>query len=230
VAFSRNLGISGTDADFIVCLDADDYLAPEYVATLAAAMEQDRSLGVAYAGLTIHFPDGSEHPNPWPPAFDFDGMVKPTNPPSNCVPCAAMFRRSMWERAGGYLQSHAPAEDTEFFLRGLSTGFNGLKVTDEPLFHYRTHEGSASKTKQYKPIDTWHPWMHDYLYPMAAPVAKQPPVRSYSQPIISVIIPVGPGHAKFLPDALNSLLGQTFREWEAIVVDDTRRKVSKAMF
>jgi len=119
------------------------------------------------------------------------------------------------------LQSHAPAEDTEFFLRGLSVGFNGFKATEAGLFHYRVHEGSASKTKQYKPVDTWHPWMRDALYPMAAPVSKQPPVRSYSEPIISVIIPVGPGHAKFLPDALNSLLGQTFRNWEAIVIDDS---------
>lgn len=222
VAFSRNLGISRSNADFIICLDADDYLEADYVETCAAAMERDRSLGVVYTGLKIHFPDGSASVNPWPPKFDFDIMTQPTNPPSNCVPCAAMFRRSMWERGGGYLQSHAPAEDTEFFLRGLSTGFNGLKVTDRPLFNYRVHENSASKTKTYKPVDTWHPWMRDYLYPMAAPVSKQPKVRSYSNPAISVIIPVGPGHAKFLPDALNSVLGQTFRDWEVIVIDDTK--------
>jgi hypothetical protein len=41
-----------------------------------------------------------------------------------------MFRRDMWERAGGYRQEYAPGEDTEFWLRGLSVGFNARRVTD----------------------------------------------------------------------------------------------------
>ncbi len=220
VAASRNRGVAAVTSEYVICLDADDWLEPEYASTLFSAMEEDRGLGVAYTGLNIHFPDGTAGQSPWPPEFGFDGMTKPTNPPSNCVPCAAMFRRSMWERAGGYQQIHAPGEDTEFFLRGLSVGFDGKRATQAPLFNYRVHGGSASRSKIYKPIDTYHPWMRDGLFPMAAPVSKQPLVRSYSQPVISVIIPVGPGHAKYLPDALNSLVGQTFREWEAIVVDD----------
>jgi hypothetical protein len=46
-------------------------------------------------------------------------------------------------------------------------------------------------------------------------------VRSYSEPAVSVVIPVGPGHAQYLPAALDSLLGQTCRDWEVIVVDDS---------
>jgi glycosyltransferase involved in cell wall biosynthesis len=36
-----------------------------------------------------------------------------------------------------------------------------------------------------------------------------------------VIIPVGPGHAKHLNKALDSLVAQTFKGWEVIVIDDT---------
>jgi glycosyltransferase involved in cell wall biosynthesis len=39
--------------------------------------------------------------------------------------------------------------------------------------------------------------------------------------VVSVIIPVGPGHENRVRDALDSLEAQTFRKWEAIVVDDT---------
>lgn len=41
------------------------------------------------------------------------------------------------------------------------------------------------------------------------------------EPLVSVIIPVGNGHQRYLNDALDSLVGQMTNEWEAIVVNDT---------
>ena len=221
VAASRNDGIAAATGAYVVCLDADDQLDPRYVETLRRALIADRGLGIAYSGLGILQDNGTVNPNPWPPEFDWKAQTTPANPPSNCIPCAAMFRRSMWERAGGYKQVHAPAEDTEFFTRGLSVGFTAKRVTQEPLFWYRMHAGSASRTKTYKPIDTWHPWMRDQQYPIGAPNPAPVPVRSYAEPLISVIIPCGPGHARHLPTAIESLLGQTFRGWECIIADDT---------
>lgn len=221
VAAARNAGISASSSEFVICLDADDMLAPEYIETCLDAMHNDRSLGVAYTGLALWGDNGSLIPGNWPPEFDWAAQSAVSVPPSNCIPIAAMFRRSMWERAGGYMQVYAPAEDTEFWTRGLSVGFNARKVSSSYLFHYRTHEGSASRTKKYHAIDTWHPWMRDKQYPAGAPQIKKPLIRSYALPGVSVIIPVGPGHEQFLPAALDSLLGQTYRNWEAIVIDDS---------
>lgn len=41
------------------------------------------------------------------------------------------------------------------------------------------------------------------------------------EPLISIIIPVGPSHARYLPDALHSLFAQRVDAWEALVVNDT---------
>lgn len=220
VAAARNAGIDQATQPFIVCLDADDALDAQYVAVCRDALLADPGLGIAYTGLSL-YRDGQLAPNAWPPDFDWEAQTKPRNPPSNCIPCAAMFRRNMWERAGGYKQVYAPAEDTEFFTRGLSVGFTARKVTPEGLFHYRLGHASASNTKTYRPIDTWHPWMRDKRYPMAAPATTDPLVSSYSEPGIAVVIPVGPGHATRVIAALDSLLGQTCRNWECIVVNDS---------
>lgn len=217
VAAARNAGIAATTADYIVCLDADDRLDPRYVSACRAALDADRGLGIAYTGLGLIQADDQVQPGAWPPAFDWARQASPGVPPSNCIPCAAMFRRDMWVRAGGYKQVYAPGEDTEFFTRGLSVGYTAQRITEEPLFHYRVHHGSASRTKEYRPIDTWHPWMRDGRYPMAAPSDAPPLVKSYAEPLISVVIPVGPGHARYLPAAIDSLLGQTLRDWECIV-------------
>ena len=233
VANARNAGIKATNADYIICLDADDKLHPLYVETLLPALKQDRGLGVVWSKLQL-FNDTGEQQGVWDFNFKWEEQAHtgPQGQIQNGIPAGAMFRREMWERAGGFKQVYHPAEDAEFWLRGLSLGFTARRVTDEPLFYYREHEGSASRTKPVPPIHIWHPWSVDKQYPFAAPVSQgqpMPPIRSYSQPLVSVIIPVGPGHAKWLPGALDSLLGQTFRDWEAIVVDDTGDSIAEAL-
>lgn len=219
VAAARNVGIAAAETDFIICLDADDVLDPRYVEVLQTEMATDRGLGIAYTGLaTIR--EGRIVPNDWPPDFKWEGMARPGNPPPSCIHCAAMFRKRMWERAGGYRQEFAPAEDTEFWVRGLAVGFTAKKVTPDMLFHYRLHSNSASRVKEYHPISDGLPWMADQQFPFAAPSSRPPLVRSYSNPAISVIIPVGSSHWKYVPRALESLLSQSVREWEVIVVRD----------
>ena len=221
VAAARNNGIAHANQPFIICLDADDRLAPDFIKALLPAMKADRGLGIAYAGIgMIHGERPAQRYTAWPPEFTWEQQSTPHVPPSNCIPSACMFRRTMWERAGGFRQQYAPGEDTEFWTRGLSVGFTAKKVTDASLFEYRVHQGSASRKLTYSPIDTWLPWMNDQEYPFAAPANKPPIVRSYSDPMISVIIPCAPNHVGLLPSAIESVLGQDFRDWEIVVAYD----------
>jgi glycosyltransferase involved in cell wall biosynthesis len=221
VAAARNDGIKKASNPYIVCLDADDKIAPTFVSTLKEALAKDRTLGIAYTGLHMFDDDGHTFGTNFPPPFDWEVQATVSVPPSNCVPSGCMFRRSMWEHAGGFKQIYAPAEDAEFWTRGLSIGYHAKKVTDEKQFIYRAHGGSASRTKTYHAIDMWHPWMRDKRYPFGAPSKRDALVNSYVDPLVSVVIPVGPGHEKYVGAAIDSILGQTFRNWELIVVNDT---------
>lgn len=225
VAEARNRGLKESISPFVICLDADDKLDPHYIEALLPALRADRGLGIAYTGLGFIQPSGEITPANWPIAFDWAIQSRGGVPPGNCIPAAAMFRKSLWERAGGYRQEYAPGEDAEFWTRGLSVGFTARKVVDDAFFHYRAHSGSASRSKPYVPIDTWHPWMKDKLYPMAAPSAIPPLVQSYSHPIVSIIAPHGDDDE--IAALAENLLGQTFRAWELVVRDPVSSVVAQ---
>jgi glycosyltransferase involved in cell wall biosynthesis len=226
VAVARNTGIANAKFSFITLLDADDMIDPRFVGVLAAELEKDESLGIAYSSLAFMNEDGVVSPPPgdWPPEFSWEVQSRPTVPPSNTIPSCCMFRKTMWERAGSQKQKYAPGEDAEFWTRGLSVGFMAKRVTTDKLFLYRFHSNSASRTKKYKLVNDQLPWMNDRLFPMGAPIDKNktPIVRSYAQVMVSIIVPVGAGHEKYLTELIESVLGQTLREWELIVIDDTR--------
>jgi glycosyltransferase involved in cell wall biosynthesis len=103
-------------------------------------------------------------------------------------------------------------------------------LVESSLFHYSWESGQVSGDKTRRSTDwlAWHPWVKDGQHPLASYATpsnhRHPshPVRQYDEPMVSVIIPVGPGHEKTVIDALDSLEAQTFRKWEAIVVWDSK--------
>lgn len=227
VAHARNNGIASVSTKYACCLDADDALAPKFLEVCIDELERSRSLGLAYTGLYYIKPHGEEGVSPWPGEYDFDEFLKRKNQ----VPTCCVFRREMWKRLGGYRQRYAPkgagCEDAEFWLRCGAYGWGGKKATQEALFIYSWMSGRVSGNPDYHEADWlgWHPWVHDGQHPFASratPANKRShPVRQYDEPKIGVVIPVGPGHQGVLVDALDSLEAQTYREWEAVVVNDT---------
>lgn len=225
VANARNKGVFMGEGRYVCCLDADDAIDPRFLEICVAALESSPAIAIAYTGLYYIKPDGEEGLSPWPDKFNYDKQLTG----GNQIPTCCVSRRDMWERLGGQRQRYAPAgageEDAEFWLRAGAYGFNAMKVTDAGLFIYSWMSGRVSGNKQHH-ITDWrskHPWVKDEMHPfasMAKPKRASHPVRQYDQPVVSVIIPVGPGHGSAVIDALDSLESQTFRKWEAILVMD----------
>jgi len=229
VAVARNKGVlrSGANGKYIVCLDADDALAPEYLEVCARALEEDNSISIAYTGLYYYKPDGEEGLSTWPPEWDYNAQIRGLNQ----IPTCNMARREVWERLGGQRQRYAPEgageEDAELWLRAGAYGFRAKKVTTAGLFLYSWQSGRVSGNKNHRMTDYmgWHPWAKNGEHPFASlanPANGRPshPVRQYDQPAISVVIPVGPNHHEIVIDALDSLEAQTFTRWEAILAWD----------
>ena len=217
VAGARNAGIKASSGDFIVCLDADDEMGPDFLSTLVPALRADRGLGIAYGGL-VSMVNGKIRPSTWPEKFNYSKQLKG----KNNVPSACLFRRKAWSMAGGYRGQYTPAEDADLWLRIATIGYGVKKVTDKPLYTYRVHADSLSRTKT-AAVD-WakdKPWGKHPLF--AAPGARQGsyPVRNYDKPYVSVVIPVGPGHETHVFKAIDALMLQTMPYWEVVVVVNT---------
>lgn len=246
VAIARNEGIYNTDCKFIVVLDGDDQIRKDFVKDCIKPLLEDRSLGFAYTSTEVVLEEtgeilmpgslseqtGKRAHRPWP-TMDFDKQFIPGM--NNQFPACAIFKASSLRRVGGYSPRYARGregpegagtEDANLYLRLLAHGIEGVMVkpTVDNLWVHTHGKGHVSGEEEYKEVDwrAWHPYTRDYRFPFAAlatPKKVSHSVRSY-EPKVSVIIPVGPGHAHSLRIALDSLEAQNFRKWEAIVVWD----------
>lgn len=245
VAGARNEGFLRSNAKYIVPLDSDDRIEPGFIERLVPIMEADRTLGIAYTGVRVtqeDLPDtlpwdwrttvdpGEEiRGRQWPHEWDFDAQVGRENQ----IPTCCLIRKKAFDRVGGYRSRYCPdgagSEDAELFLRLGAYGWGAkyIKPKRDALWIHDHGQGIVSSQSAYEEPDwtAWHPWTRDQLHPVASHATPidgllSHPVRSYEKPLVSVIIPVGPGHEEKLVDALDSLEAQTYRNWEAIVVLD----------
>lgn len=240
---ARNYGWQQARGKYVLFLDADDLLAPNALDILAGALDRDTAIHIAYGALDTMAHDGTNRKrNPWPAGeFSWHAQIAHLNQ----LHGASLMRREVLERSGGYRTRDWRAEDASFWSRVTSFGFRAARVTDETIQIYRMHEDQKSRTETGDGDWTaWLPWrlagsphegmalMREKAQPSAAvvpfgaqgtpPLPRRAwPVRHFQHPIVSVVIPVGPGHAEALIDALDSVQAQTMVEWECLVVNDS---------
>lgn len=223
VAHARNTGCFLATGEYIVCLDGDDQIQPEFVSVTRRELDNNPTIGVAYTGLQTMSHDGKMgRLSQFPSHYNFDQFLLG----SNQIPTCAMFRKELWERVGGYRQRFAPlgagAEDAEFWFRLGLYGYYGKKVDPRGLFLYR--EGGSTSKPGYNEAD-WrsiHAWQSSKeTLPFAAvshPDLGSNKVYQSDTPKVSVIIPCTQKHCTEVWNALDSVDYQTLRQTETIVV------------
>ncbi len=216
VASARNAGAALAKGKYLAFLDADDLMEPGWLRATAAALEGNDRAGIAYSRLQILATDGQILQTDWPPQEpDLQRLMHGQNQ----VPTCCLIRREAFERAGGYRRRFEPAEDGELWLKIVECGWDVVCASPKPLFTYRMGHASLSRGVRLPNVMSWHQPTRTGSPPFPAlgsPARKSWPVRDYDRPVISVIIR-HQGDEGALVDTLDSLLGQTYAFWEALI-------------
>ena len=137
VVASRNNAINIAQGKYIYPLDADDKIAPNCLERLYTVIEQN-VFDVVYS-QTYFFgqKDG---------LFELELPDKHNMFNSNCVVCSALYRKSDWEKYGGYDEAMKHGyEDWEFWLNFIEDNKEFYRI-DEVLFFYRCQQCSRNST------------------------------------------------------------------------------------
>jgi glycosyltransferase involved in cell wall biosynthesis len=126
---ARNAGVRATASPFVLPLDADDRLEPTAV---------ERLLGALLAA-------GGDVATPLGRTFGDEERPLVTRPvtrrrlaANNCLVYCSLYRRSLFDRIGGYGPLKPGYEDWDFWLSALELGARFVHVPLE-LFRYRKH-------------------------------------------------------------------------------------------
>ncbi len=136
VAAARNRGIGASHGKYILPLDADDVIAPPYVAEAVAELDSRPGVRVVYCNAEKF----GRKKGLWPlPEFDYKLLLS-----QNLIFCSAMYRRSDYDLTPGYDPCMPGMEDWDFWLSLIHEGDTVVRLAGV-YFFYRTHKMSRNR-------------------------------------------------------------------------------------
>lgn len=144
VSSARNNGITKSTGTWILTLDADDWIDPQYIEHALKKIQNKVSLITSRAhfvdlnlsSLGRTYPEGS---------IDLAKTKLHRLVKENYVVTTSLFSKYMWHLIGGYDTNINRAEDWEFWINMVKNGANVLYLEgDKPYLKYRTHQNSKS--------------------------------------------------------------------------------------
>ncbi|WP_025177353.1 glycosyltransferase [Leptospira kirschneri] len=134
---ARNIGIDTAKGEFILPLDSDDMIHPDYLLEAISAYEKKSSLGIVYCEAEFF---GSIKGKWNLPEYNFPEILL-----DNCIFVSAVFRKSDWKEVGGFNENMKDEwEDYDFWLSLIEKGKEVYRIP-KVLFYYRIGHSSRSQ-------------------------------------------------------------------------------------
>lgn len=140
-AAARNRGLSGTEGDWVLFLDADDTIAPDFLSRMLARARTD--VDAVCCGYIRVGPDGRETTWRPPPRLVEDRFTDVTEGPP-VILHSILLRRSLFERIGAFDPDLRTNEDWDLWGR---VARSGARIAREPraLAFYWATSGSLTR-------------------------------------------------------------------------------------
>ncbi|MFZ6053174.1 glycosyltransferase [Halocola ammonii] len=154
VAAARNKLVEEATAPYILSVDPDNTISDEYIQKGISILNDHEDVGVVYSD-TIHFTESKEQ------EVKLQDMKPDRILCLNYIDNCAVFRKEIWEKAGGY-DGQMPKtgyEDWDLWMSALEQNWKFHHIS-EPLFRYRIRKDSmVQSTKEVE----HHVSNYDYL-------------------------------------------------------------------
>jgi glycosyltransferase involved in cell wall biosynthesis len=140
LANARNHGIAIAIGRYILPLDSDNKIRPDYLRKGIAVLDESPEIGIVYGD--VEFFGGST--GVWSlPDFDLYLLLI-----GNYIDACAVFRKQVWQDCGGYdpnMPDKLGYEDWDFWLSAAEKGWQFWHIP-EVMFDYRTRADSMVQT------------------------------------------------------------------------------------
>ena len=135
---ARNLGVKSSTGKYLLFLDADDILMPEYMEKAMALFRARPELKVV-GGQAEVFGKGIPKSVRKTPPFSMERLIA-----NNCIYVTSFVPREEFERVGGFAEGLAAGwEDWDFWMSVLDDDSDAV-ILDEAVFRYRLRKGSRN--------------------------------------------------------------------------------------
>jgi glycosyltransferase involved in cell wall biosynthesis len=194
-ARARNLGVEHASADFVVPLDGDDWIEPDYLEQLLKVARESPSIGVVAPPWDFGQPALTRRME-----ISLEALKQ-----RNIVPCCSLVRKRAWLWAGGQKDINPSWEDYDLWLTIAEGGWRIVAPGGKPLFHYtvradgRTAQAASQLNRLRGIVNAYHPRLY--------------------QPAVSVVIPCHT-HPGLVNRAVESVFNAGLHDVEVVVVFD----------
>lgn len=138
LAAARNTGIQNSSGEFILPLDSDNLIRPDFIGKALKMMDSDKSIGVVYSNAQFFgTKSGTWKPGP----FNMQKLMI-----TNYIDACALIRRKVLEEVGQYDtgMTYMGWEDWDLWLRICFANYK-FHYIDETLWDYRVAQNSMAK-------------------------------------------------------------------------------------
>ena len=214
---SLNKAVSLANGIYIARQDPDDKSLPERLEKQVKFLDQNPDM--VLVGTVFQVIDENDDVVGVTKVPLLDEQIRTRLISSNCFGHGTvMIRKSCLEKTGAYDESFKYAQDYELWLR-LSEKFK-VSNLNETLYIWRKRNDAASERNKYEQEE------YARIAVQNALIRRNKNITKTESPVVSVIVPTF-NRPAMLKEAVASILGQTYQDFEIIVVNDAGEDVEK---
>ncbi|MBD5365937.1 MAG: glycosyltransferase family 2 protein [Bacteroides sp.] len=151
---ARNVGIEHSSGVWIMTLDSDDFISPDYIVKFIEATSMaDHDISIIAGGHTLWWSDDNTVARPIDMSTGYDATIMSMS----MFSCTKLFRKSAIESYDlKYDSSNLGGEDAQFLFEYWSTVNGRVLPVDTTGYYYRQRQGSLSKSQHIDYIGKLH--------------------------------------------------------------------------